>query len=214
MASPGQAKSLKTIWKLLKIDSPKLDALEIIPEINLLANSTKSGKKVAAKNYLPELQDIKKEITDENEGFVEFTNSLEVECRLCKEAFPAVDELLRHMNFSHQASKSTTDEIKYRRVRDGAESKGKGKGKGKKSFESRPIRKEIIEKQRSLSPTVVDDSQSNSPVPDLDLETDEIQISDHEISFKPSDNEDSSNDIEKMVMCWLLALLMYSTPIT
>ena len=198
MASPGQAKSLKTIWKLLKIDSPKLDALEIIPEINLLTNSTKSGKKVAAKNYLPELQDIKKEIIDENEGFVEFTNSLEVECRLCKEAFPAVDELLRHMNYSHQASKSTTDEIKYRRVRDGAESKGKGKGKGKKSFESRPIRKEIVEKQRSLSPTVVDDSQSNSPVPDLELETDEIQISDHEISFKPSDNEDSSNDIEKM----------------
>ena len=211
LESSISAKSLKELWKTLKIDSVKLDSLEVIPEVDLINKSTKiGGKKLqTAKNYLPELQDIKKEIMEENEEFQEFTNSLEVECKFCKESFPSIDELLRHMEFTHQATKSMFDEIKYRKSKDSGDEKhpkGKGKGKGKKSFMTKPVRKENFtqddERSMSLSPTVVDESQTDTQIPEpLLAESDnDIHISEQEITFKDSSKESSPEGNEDQTL--------------
>ena len=170
LASPQEAKILKDLWRLFKIDTVRLDALEVISEVNLLKANSKSGKNSVIPNHFVKLQDIKKEIVDENEEFLSFRSGLEIECDLCRETFQAEDDLMRHVDHIHQAS-SMYDRIKYKRSKEKEESeghpKGKGKGKGKKSIESKPVRKEIFPEpetviERPLTPTVVDSSNSNS----------------------------------------------------
>ena len=69
----------------------------------------------------------------------------------------------------------------------------KGKGKAKKSIESKPVRKELAPQTRCLTPTVVDNSNSNSYDDGLMVE-DEIHISDNEITFKTSFEEDNNGN--------------------
>ena len=204
LESPQEAKILKDLWKLFKIDSIRLDALEVISEVNLLQASSKSGKNSVMPNHFIKLQDIKKEIVDENDEFLSFRSELEIECDLCRETFQAEDDLMRHVDHIHQTSRSMYDRIKYKRSKEKEENdrhpKGKGKGKGKKSIESKPVRKEVLPEpetivERPLTPTVVDSSNSNSldDVPNVIIE-DDIHISDNEITFKSfSDQVESEN---------------------
>ena len=195
LATSEDAKILRELWKLFKIDSMRLDSLEVISEVNLLKSGSKSVKNNAAQNHFIKLQNIKKEITEENDDFQSFRSGLEIECELCRETFQAEDDLMRHVDYIHQASKSMYDRIKYKRAKEKDEAHHpKGKGKGKKSIESKPVRKELAPQTRCLTPTVVDNSNSNSFDDGLLVE-DEIHISDNEITFKTSFEEnDDGND--------------------
>ena len=51
------------------------------------------------------LQDIKKEIIDEDGEFLSFRNGLEIECDLCQETIQAKHDLMRHEEHIHQASR-------------------------------------------------------------------------------------------------------------
>ena len=88
------------------------------------------------------------------------------------------------------------DRIKYKRAKDNEEDrnpKGKGKGKGKRSIATKPVRKENIcsntgIRSRSVTPTVVDNSNSNSM--ESQMVSEELEISDNEITFKSTSERD------------------------
>ena len=191
LSGTEDAKALRDVWRMFRIDSVRLDSLDVISEVDLLKTSSKSVKNSAVQNHFIKLQNIKKEIVDENEEYLSFRTGLEVECELCRETFQQEDDLMRHVDYIHQTNKSMYDRIKFKRAKEnadgGSNSKGKGKGKGKKSFETRPVRKEQLQ-TRSVTPTVVD-SNSNSMESEPPGIEDDIHISDNEISFKTSFEE-------------------------
>ena len=90
---------------LLKIDSIKLNNLEVISEVNLINSSTKPAvKNSAVHNNFAKLQDIKQEINEEVDEYLNFQSSLEVECNMCRETFQSEEDLMRHYDYVHQVS--------------------------------------------------------------------------------------------------------------
>ena len=191
LSGTEDAKALRDVWKMFRVDSVRLDSLDVISEVDLLNTSSKSVKNSSVQNHFIKLQNIKKEIVEENEEYLSFRTGLEVECEICRETFQQEDDLMRHVDYIHHTNKSMYDRIKFKRAKEkedgGSSSKGKGKGKGKKSFETKPVRKEQIQ-SRCVTPTVVD-SNSNSMDSDVPGIEDDIHISDNEISFKTSFEE-------------------------
>ena len=182
------AKALRDVWRMFRIDSVRLDTLDVISEVDLQKPTSKSAKNSSVQNHFIKLQNIKKEIVEENEEYMSFRTGLEVECELCRETFQQEDDLMRHIDYIHHTSKSMYDRIKFKRAKEKEDGgKGKGKGKGKKSFETKPVRKEQLQ-TRSLTPTVVDSNSNSLDGEEPGLE-DEIHISDNEISFKTSFEE-------------------------
>ena len=135
----GEARLLKELWRTFKIDSVSLDALEIISEVNL----TDASSTISSRNEFSysKLANIKKEITEEVEEFIAFKSDLEVECEMCRERFQEEVDLMRHMDYIHQANNTMYDRIKYKRAKEKDEaghSKKKAKGKARNPLRRSP----------------------------------------------------------------------------
>ena len=189
----SDVKTLKEVWRVFKIDTVSLDMLDIISEVNLTdRSSTVSGMQEPSCGS-SKLVNIKKEISEKMEDFLAFRSDLEVECGLCKERFQDELHLLRHMDYIHQSTDTNSmyDRIKYKRTRENEsnshpKNKGKGKGKGKKSSESRPVRKETQIPEAEMEAL----SDCNSVDDVLPPVSDEILMSDTEITFRNSEQKD------------------------
>mgnify|MGYP002046311111 CR=1 FL=1 len=114
LSGTEDAKALRDVWKMFRVDSVRLDSLDVISEVDLLKTSSKSVKNSSAQNHFIKLQNIKKEIVEENEEYLSFRTGLEVECELCRETFQQEDDLMRHVDYIHQINNSMNDRIKFK----------------------------------------------------------------------------------------------------
>ena len=190
LKNKAEVRTLMEILKVFKIDS--ISSLESISEVNL----TDKSSTVSIRNEFSKLDNIKKEITEQADGLVAFRSELEVECDLCKERFQDESDLMRHMDYIHQAT-NMHNKISYKRPRksDSDHPKRKGKGKGKKSIETKPVRKENQNCGAEAEEETEQLSDSNSGDDFLPPMDDDIVMSEPEITFRISELTEDSTSI-------------------
>ena len=208
LGNSDEAAGLKDVWRLLRIESVRLESLDVISEVTISGGHEDfqpfSEDEVNTHEHL--LTTIKTEIIDEVDQLVELKSGLEAECEICKDSFDDEADLLRHMEHSHNDNKSMYDHIKYKRAKTDDESekhpkdkgkgKGKGKGKSKTTIEPKLLRKDIV----LPAPKIHVPETKKSPTPP-EVPSPPSEMDDNSNSQPPSEEkmDESSNESQQTV---------------
>ena len=217
LSSGDEAAGLKDVWRVLLIDTVRLETLDVISEVTLGDNQDYfdpyPGDHVNSHESL--LTTIKTEIVEEVDMLVELKSGLEVECEVCKDRFKDEEDMLRHMEYSHNDKKSMYDRVKYKRAKHDEDEqekhpkdkgKGKGKGKGKSTIETKPLRKENMdvvvqhENKKVEEAPVVHLEKKLSPEPLNDITSSAPEDGTNSLPALEDQNDDSSNDTVDEIM--------------
>jgi len=207
LSDSEEAAGLKDVWRLMLIDTVRLENLDVISEVTISGNKEgiNSFDGEDLNNHEQLLTTIKTEIIEEVDMLVDFKSGLEVECEICKDCFNDEEDLLRHMEHSHNDNRTMYDKVKYKRAKTDEDDerhpkdkgKGKGKGKGKSTtIEPKPLRRDIVLPAPKIHGQEKEniEQKTNDKTPSPDQPTEEISLPASEEQIDESSNESITVD--------------------